>query len=88
MCIQLRKDSFPNMHFSKLQPRSDGPFHVLIKINDNAYNIGLRGDYNVYTTFNATYLSTFVGDSIDEADSRSSPFQEGEDDAGGTSTNA
>nr|GEW36349.1 retrovirus-related Pol polyprotein from transposon 17.6 [Tanacetum cinerariifolium] len=64
----------------KLKPRGDGPFRVLKKINDNVYKIELPGHYNVYATFNVAYLSPYKGDSDDEPESRSSLFQEGEDD--------
>nr|GFA53086.1 transposon Ty3-I Gag-Pol polyprotein [Tanacetum cinerariifolium] len=63
-----------------LKPRGDGPFHVLKKINDNAYKIKLPGNYNVSATFNVADLSTYKGGSDDERDSRSSIFQKGEDD--------
>ncbi|GKF85248.1 hypothetical protein Tco_0250146, partial [Tanacetum coccineum] len=33
-------------------PRSDDPFHILAKVNDNAYKVDLPGEYNVYATFN------------------------------------
>nr|GEZ15503.1 transposon Ty3-I Gag-Pol polyprotein [Tanacetum cinerariifolium] len=63
-----------------LKPRGDGPFRVLKKINDNAYKIKLPGNYNVSANFNVADLSTYKGGSDDERDSRSSLFQEGEDD--------
>ncbi|GJS54906.1 RNA-directed DNA polymerase [Tanacetum coccineum] len=78
--IHLHKDRFPAGHFRKLKPRGDSPFRVLKKINDNAYKIELPGHYNVYATFNVADLSPYKGDSDDEPDSRSSLFQEGEDD--------
>jgi very-short-patch-repair endonuclease len=34
--VHLRKERFPEQCKSKLQPRADGPFEVLRKINDNA----------------------------------------------------
>ncbi|XP_035816895.1 uncharacterized protein, partial [Zea mays] len=37
--IHLRKERFPDQRKSKLMPRGDGPFRVLVKINDNAYKI-------------------------------------------------
>ena len=34
--VHMRKERFPNQRKSKLQPRGDGPFQVLERINDNA----------------------------------------------------
>jgi len=48
----MRKERFPEQRKSKLQPRGDGPFQVLKRINDNAYKIELPSEYNVSTTFN------------------------------------
>ena len=45
--MHLRKERFPSHRHSKLNPREDGPFQVLERINDNAYKIDLRGEYNV-----------------------------------------
>ena len=60
----------------KVAPRGDGPFQVLVRINDNAYKLDLLGEYNVSATFNIFYLSLFnVGD-----DSRTNPFEEGGND--------
>jgi hypothetical protein len=60
-------------------PRGDGPFRVLARINDNAYKIDLLNDYGVSTTFNVADLAPYFGD--EELESRTTPFQEGEDDA-------
>ena len=56
-----------------MQPRRDGPFQVLAKINDNAYKIDLPSEYgNVSATFNVFDLSFFdVGN-----DSRMNPLEE------------
>ena len=35
--VHMRKERFPEQRKSKLQPRGDGPFQVLERINDNAY---------------------------------------------------
>jgi len=59
-----------------LQPRADGPFKVLRKINDNAYEIDLPSTYGVSTSFNVSDLSPFFG--LEE--SRTTLFQGGEDD--------
>jgi hypothetical protein len=49
---------------------------VLRKINDNAYEIDLPSTYGVSTSFNVADLSPFFV--VEE--SRTTPFQEGEDD--------
>lgn len=63
---------------SKLQPRGDGPFQVLERINDNAYKVELPDEYNVSSTFNVSDLSLFDADG--ESDLRTNPSQEGEND--------
>ena len=75
--IHLSKDRFPGGRFGKLQPRADGSFKVLERINDNAYKIDLPGHYNVSATFNVADLLRFVPDDDDPFDSRSSLFKEG-----------
>ena len=61
--LHLRKDRFPNECKSKLLPRTDGPFKVLARYNDNAYKIDLpRGKYNVSDVFNVKDLAPFHGD--------------------------
>jgi hypothetical protein len=70
--VHMRKERFPAQRRSKLQPRGDGPFQVVARINDNAYKLDLPGEYNVSATFNVSDLSHFnVG-----YDSRSNPFEE------------
>ncbi|KAJ9548942.1 LOW QUALITY PROTEIN: hypothetical protein OSB04_021485 [Centaurea solstitialis] len=78
--IHLRKDRFPKGRAGKLQPRADGPFKVLEHINDNAYKIELPSHYNVSATFNVADLKPFVAEEDDSFDSRTSPFEEGEND--------
>ncbi|KAI5667292.1 hypothetical protein M9H77_17145 [Catharanthus roseus] len=70
-------ERFPQQRKSKLDDRGDGLFQILKKINDNTYNVDLPGHYNVSTIFNASDLSLF---DIDDGDSQTNPFQEGEDD--------
>ncbi|XP_062185525.1 uncharacterized protein LOC133889084 [Phragmites australis] len=73
--LHLRKERFPQKRKNKLSPRGDGPFKVLERINDNAYKIELPSDYtDVSATFNVKDLLPFFGG----AESRTTPFQEGE----------
>jgi hypothetical protein len=77
--VHLPKEQFPEKSKSKLMPRGNGPFKVLAKINENDYKIGLPGDYGVSPTINVPDLSPFFSDEVLE--SRTTPFQEGEEDA-------
>jgi hypothetical protein len=75
--VHMRKERFPTHRKSKLQPRGDGPFQILERINDNAYKVDLPGEYGVSATFIVSDLTLFdVGD-----DSKSNPFEERGDDA-------
>lgn len=74
--IHLHKDRFPEQRKCKLNPRGDGPFKILQKINDNAYKIDLPKEYDVSPTFNVSDLSPYFG----PLESRTTTFQEGEDD--------
>ena len=73
----MRKERFPEQRKSKLLPRGDGPFQVTRRINNNAYQLDLPGEYNVSATFNVADLSPYFADS----DLRSNPFEEEENDA-------
>ena len=90
--IHLRKARFPTGRYGKLQPRADGPFRVLERINDNAYKVDLPGEYNVSGTFNVADLSPYITDSDNDTseveevdgevvDSRTNLFLGGENDA-------
>ncbi len=76
--VHLRKERFLEKRKSKLLPHGDGPFRVLKRINDNAYKIDLPVDYAVSSSFNVADLSPFIGS--EDTDSRTNPFQVGEDD--------
>ncbi|KAG7548172.1 Zinc finger CCHC-type [Arabidopsis suecica] len=75
--IHLRKEKFPKERKSKLMPRMDGPFKIIKKINNNAYQLDLQGKYNVSNNFNVADLVPFVSG---EADLRTNLFEEGGDD--------
>ena len=74
--VHMHKERFPNQKKSKLQPRGDGPFQVLERINDNKYKFDLLGEYGVSVTFNVVDLTLFNTD----FDSRSNLFYERGDD--------
>ena len=63
---------------TKLHSRGDDPYQVLERIN-NAYKIDLLVEFSVHSTFNVADLSHFDVDD-DFPDSRTNPFEEGEDD--------
>jgi len=61
----------------------DGPFQVLKKINNNAYQLDLPEEYGVHNTFNVMDLTPFAGradEEVEACDLRTNPLQEGEDD--------
>ena len=79
--IHLRKETFPSKRKNKLMPRSDGPFKVLKKVNDNAHKLELLEDMSVSSIFNVGYLLPFLEDEEDGDDLRENHSQEGEDEA-------
>ena len=70
--LHLRKDRFPELHKSKLMPRSAGPYKIIEKINDNAYKLKLPPEFRVSPTFNILDLKPYLGE--DEFESRTTPF--------------
>jgi len=77
--LHLRKERFPNQRKSKLLPRGDGPFQVIRRIDNNAYELDLPPNYNISNSFNVCDLSPF---DIGFKNSWSNSLQEGEDDEG------
>ena len=76
--LHLRRERFPKQRHSKLQPRGDGPFQVVARVNDNAYKLDLPGEYTVSATFNVSDLVPF---DYEGGDLRANPFEEGGNDA-------
>jgi hypothetical protein len=77
--LDLRKDRFPDLRKSKLMPRAAGPYKIIEKINNNAYKLELPLEFRVSPTFNIADLKPYLGEE-DELESRTTPFQDGEDD--------
>ena len=67
-------------------PRAAGPYKIIEKINDNAYKLELPPEFRVSPTFNILDLKPYLEE--DELESRTTSFQEGEDDEDITSSNA
>ncbi|XP_052728498.1 uncharacterized protein LOC128195296 [Vigna angularis] len=87
--VHLRKERFPQLRKSKLNPRGDGPFRVIRRINNNAYQIDLPPEYGVHATFNVSDLKPFAGyasENEDPMDLRANPCQDGGDDTRRPST--
>ncbi|GJZ72221.1 RNA-directed DNA polymerase [Tanacetum coccineum] len=57
--LHFRKERFPSKRRSKLSPRSDGPFKVIAKVNDNAYAIDLPGNSSASATINVADLQPY-----------------------------
>jgi len=55
--VHMRKERFLAHRKSKLQPRGDGSFQIIERINDNAYKVNLPGEYGVSATFNISNLT-------------------------------
>ena len=80
--VHLRKERFPSQRKSKLSPRGDGPFRVLRRMGDNAYQLDLPSKYGVSTSFNVSDLTPFCAGREAEPRLKDQPFQEGEIDEG------
>jgi len=74
----LRKERFPEERKSKLMPRVDGPFQIIRKISDNAYQLDLKGNYDISSSFNVSDLSPFL---VDVPDLWTNPLKGGGNDA-------
>ena len=59
-------------------PRVDGPFQIIRKISDNAYQLDLKGKYDIFSSFNVSDLSSFH---VDVPDLWTNPLKEGGNDA-------
>ncbi|GJU03983.1 zinc finger, CCHC-type containing protein [Tanacetum coccineum] len=78
--LHFRKERFPSKCCSKLSPRSDGPFKVLAKVNDNAYKIDLLDNCGVSATFNVADLQPYFDPDELILSFRPNFFEDGDDD--------
>ncbi|KAE8685729.1 hypothetical protein F3Y22_tig00111095pilonHSYRG00938 [Hibiscus syriacus] len=83
----LTRDRFPVGEYNKLKDRKIGPCEVVQKINDNAYRLRLPSHLKTSDVFNVKHLShCFVDPDDTTLNSRTSSFQPGVTDAGGSET--
>ncbi|XP_076882853.1 uncharacterized protein LOC143531440 [Bidens hawaiensis] len=78
--LHFRKERFLSKCRSKLSPRSDCPFKVLAKVNDNAYKIDLPGNSSASATINVVDLQPYFDPDDPLPSLRSNFFEAGEDD--------
>nr|GEV34660.1 transposon Ty3-G Gag-Pol polyprotein [Tanacetum cinerariifolium] len=78
--LHFRKERFPSKRRSKLSPRSGGPFKILAKVNDNAYEIDLPGDSSASATINVADLQPYYDPDEPLPSLRSNFFDDGGDD--------
>ncbi|KAE8699360.1 putative CCCH-type zinc finger family protein [Hibiscus syriacus] len=85
--VVLTRDRFPVGEYNKLKDRKIGPCEVVQKINDNAYRLRLPSHLKTSDVFNVKHMSHCFVDSDDTTlNSRTSSFQPGVTDAGGSET--
>ncbi|KAE8663201.1 putative Quercetin 3-O-methyltransferase 1 [Hibiscus syriacus] len=83
----LTRDRFPVGEYNKLKDRKIGPCEVVQNINDNAYRLRLPSHLKTSDVFNVKHLSHCFVDSDDTTlNSRTSSFQPGVTDVGGSET--
>ena len=84
--VHLTKSRFPAGEFHKLQAKKFGPFRIQPRINDNAYILDLPSNWNISSTFNVSDLYEYHPPDGVLDNSRTSSFQEGEADAGASTS--
>ena len=76
--VYLWKERFLASTYDKLKVKKYKPFHMIKKINNNAYVVELPPDMGISSTFNVANLYEYYPqDELNSGNSRSSYFQVG-----------
>ena len=55
----MSKEQFSKYRKLKLQSYGDGPYQIILRINDNVYKVDFLNEYGVNVTFNVVDLTLF-----------------------------
>ena len=59
--VHLRKSKFPKLRSNKLKLKTEGPFKVLAKTEDNAYTMDIPDTFGIHPIFNIGNLLPYHG---------------------------
>lgn len=75
--LHLRKDIFPTLRRNKLYRRVAGPFKIIQKIGEHPYQLDLRAEYGIATTFNMGDLAIYQGEEAGQQELKTILSKEG-----------
>jgi hypothetical protein len=82
--LHFRQERFPSKRKTKLHPRGDGPFEVIRRLNNNAYQIAIPPEWGVSNSINISGLKRVDINELDLFDNpydlRSDPLKLGGND--------
>ena len=58
--VHLNKDRFMAWNFGRMKSMVDSPFNIIKKIGENAYNLELPDDYDIFPAFNIKDLRSYL----------------------------
>ena len=60
--VYLRREQFARKTYHELKYKNIGPWKIIKKINDNAYEVSLLANLEISPIFSVSNLYTFHGD--------------------------